>query len=695
MSADTLTATGSSAVLAAAPDEAGHPSTIVGYVAVPGQHEIVALTASGTSGLTVEYSATAYSTSGAVLFHSTLGDLNTSFLDGLRNASLTLLANGDVAFAWNLVDFSDLAGFSQNHYAVVSPSGQVVTDAAFSLGHETSFPPANPGTFELSSQFAPTLYATATGFDLQWDAAASVVLTSSGVFAHEEQTLSLTGGLEQRTTTRENALNSFPAGMHAFATGWAGAADNLQLSGNTVQYYDGATLHAAATIPNEPAGAITSEAAAMLAGGGAAVAWVDSGTDYVSLFNSSTNSFGPQIGLDWGGASDIHVVALTDGGFAVSWMNGGAYKGEMFDSAGNGGGVISLTGDVAGLDGAGNLYTVGLNSSGQYVTQTYAIDSSGGGAGGWRSGGGSGSGQTFTSDNNGDHWTGTSGDDTFHLGRGGDVVAGNGGNDTFDFAEIPWAGGQITDFNAGDTLDLAGLMSTTHDTGTDGFADGYLKITNDGSGDAQVWARYGNVDGASDGSGTWWLVETLDGVAPSSLQTSGDVVAVASGPTSVSTSDSIYVAPANVTSITLTGSAQHIDASATSGVSITSNNTGNVVIGGAGDDTFHLGRGGDAVAGGAGADIFSYAETPWAGGYITDFNASQGDEIDVSGLLAKSGYSGSDPFADGYLKYTADANGNAELWSDVHQSGNSGWWLVATLDGVSTSSLHYAGGLIT
>src|SRR6185312_4244169 len=312
--------------------------------------------------------------------------------------------------------------------------------------------------------------------------------------------------------------------------------------------------------------------------------------------------------------------------------------------------------------------------------------------------GGGSTGQTFTSDDNGDHWVGTAGDDTFNLGRGGDTVTGNGGNDTYNFAAIPWAGGHITDLNAGDVLNLTGLMSTTSDTGTDGFADGYLKITDDGTGAAQVWANYHLA-----GNDGWWLVETLDGVAPSSLTHNGDVITVGSssgggggtGPTSVSTSDASYVAPANVTAITLTGSQQHVDASATSGVSITSNDTGNVLIGGAGDDVFHLGRGGDWVAGGGGADTFAYSGTPWAGGGITDFNAAEGDKIDVSGLLQASGYTGSDPFADGYLQLTSDSSGNAQLWSDVHQPGNDGWWLVATLDGVSTSSLHYSGGLIT
>ncbi|MDB5459667.1 MAG: endo,3,4-beta-glycanase, C-terminal secretion signal protein [Caulobacteraceae bacterium] len=485
--------------------------------------------------------------------------------------------------------------------------------------------------------------------------------------------------------------NSNTTTLRAFGRGdkFAAYADTT-VGGTELNIQDNQAVltgQAPITIPGEPAHAMSEVVARELAGGStAAVAWVDSGTDYVSIFNASTNSFGPVIGLDWGGASDLHIVGLPDG-FVVSWVNGGAYKGEVFDAAGNGGGIISLAGDVAGINSHGDLYTVGLNGSGQEVVQTYAIN------GGGSSGGGGTTGQTFTSDNSGDHWVGTAGNDVFNLGRGGDVVTGNGGNDTYRFAAVPWAGGHITDFNAGDVLDLTGLMSTTSDTGSDGFADGYLKITGDGSGAAQVWANY-HIPG-NDG---WWLVETLGGVAPASVQHSGDVITVgsaATGPTDVTTSASTYTAPATVKTITLAGSQQHIDASATNGVTITSNDTGNVLVGGSGGDVFHLGRGGDWVSGGAGADTFAYAATPWAGGSVTDFNGAEGDRINVSGLLSASGYSGSDPFADGYLKYTTDGRGNAQVWSDLNLPGNDGWWLVATLDGVSTSSLHYSGGLIT
>ena len=43
-------------------------------------------------------------------------------------------------------------------------------------------------------------------------------------------------------------------------------------------------------------------------------------------------------------------------------------------------------------------------------------------------------------------------------------------------SEVPWAGAQITDFNAGDVLDLTGLVASTGYTGSNPFEAGYLKI---------------------------------------------------------------------------------------------------------------------------------------------------------------------------------------------------------------------------
>jgi beta-glucanase (GH16 family) len=308
---------------------------------------------------------------------------------------------------------------------------------------------------------------------------------------------------------------------------------------------------------------------------------------------------------------------------------------------------------------------------------------------------GNNDGDIFDSNNNGNHLTGGTGADTFHLGRGGDIVAGGAGSDVFAFAETPWAGSHITDFAAGDAIDLTGLLAKSGYTGSDPVTDGYIKLTADGSGSAQIWS---DMDGPGTGSG-WWLAATLDGTPLSGVQMQGDMVVSTAAPPSppqdpsVSTSDPVYKAPSGVTHITLTGSGQTVTGN-DGGDTFVSNNTGNHLTGGAGADLFDIGRGGDVVAGGAGADVFAFAETPWAGARIKDFTPGQ-DSIDLTGLLAKSGYHGTDAIADGYIKIVADGAGGAQVLSDMNQPGNTGWWVVATLDGVTPSSLHLHGAFIT
>jgi len=672
------------------PDEGGNHFYTAGYAALPGSDEIIALALSKDELIASGYSVGGQS--GTVLFQTVLADVHDANpASGVFAPSITLLANGTVAIAWQVVA-GDQAGGAQDAYAVLSGSGQTLAGANL-----------DPSTFLsdfLNFQGPPDLYATPTGFNMEWNAHSTPPADQPQKSSYEVQFFNVAGLPGARaSSTPEVGGQPIAFVPHAFATAppvSIQVGDNtpvsLQLTDNVVQVYDGALFTGAAAIPNEPAHAIADEAAAMLRDGHAALAWEDSGTVYVSVFNPASETFSATTALIRGDVLNVHVVALPDGGFAASWENfvppfGSPmsivpphYQGEVFTADGVGGGVMTLAGNVAGIDSHGNLYTVDSSNrafpgGGEYIA-TYAIN------GGGSTGGGT-PGQTFTSDNNGDGWIGTPGDDTFNLGRGGDWVSGNGGNDTYRFAEVPWAGGHITDFNAGDVLDLTGLMSTTSYTGSDGFADGYLKAADDGFGSAQVWANY-HIPG-NDG---WWLVETLDGVAPSSLKHNGDLLRVipsTTGPTDVTTSDANYIAATSVKTITLAGSHQHIDANATNGVTINSNDSGNVLIGGEGADVFHLGRGGDVVTGGFLSDVFAYAEIPWAGGTITDFSAGQGDKLDVSGLLESAHFTGSDPFAAGYLKWDADSSGDAQLWANYNLPSNDDWWLVTTLDGIPTA----------
>ena len=363
-----------------------------------------------------------------------------------------------------------------------------------------------------------------TGFHLEW-----LTGDATSGFVRWQEDFTAAGSPVAGTLTQAGGAGLIPYAGVTLAGGAFTIEDNVaQLAGA-----------APVGIPGEPAHAMTGVAAAALADGThAAVGWVDSGTDYVSLFDAATDSFGPVIGLDWGGASDIHVVGLPDGGFAASWMNGGAYKGEVFAADGTGGGTIPLAGDVAGVTSTGALFTIDSQIASRVDVQQYQIDP-----------------------------------------------------------------GQV-----------------------------------------------------------------------------------------VSTGDANYTAPDGVRTVVLTGSSQIVTAN-NQGDVIWSNDTGNALIGGTGNDTFYIGRGGDWVAGAGGADIFKFSSVPWAGAHILDFNGA--DTVDLTLMLATMAPPGLDPIASGYLKLADDGAGNAQVLADYNLPGNQGWWLVATLDGVSVSSLHYANGLIT
>jgi beta-glucanase (GH16 family) len=156
----------------------------------------------------------------------------------------------------------------------------------------------------------------------------------------------------------------------------------------------------------------------------------------------------------------------------------------------------------------------------------------------------------------------------------------------------------------------------------------------------------------------------------------------------VTVSDASYTAPEGVTSITLTGTNQTVTGN-NDGDTFISNNSGNALIGGTGADTFYMGRGGDWAAGGGGDNTYVFGSTPWSVDHITDFTPGQ-DTIDLTGLLAASGYTGTNPIADGYIKIVDDPAG-AQVWTNL--SGT--WWEVVILSGVSASSLQLQNGMVS
>jgi beta-glucanase (GH16 family) len=392
----------------------------------------------------------------------------------------------------------------------------------------------------------------------------------------------------------------------------------------------------------------------------------------------------------WGGPIDATALPAT---MQIDWIHvyglstGGGTGGGGTGGGGTGGGGTSVTTSASPYTAPTGVTDITLTGSRQVVT-------------------GNNLGDTFHSNNTGNYLTGGTGNDVFDMGRGGDWATGGGGNDVFAFAATPWAAGGIADFNAGDTIDLTGLLHASGYAGSDPVGAGYIKIVDDGAGGAQIWS---NLDKVFQGYG-WYLVTDVQHVAPAQLQAQGDLVVMAgsggtggggtggggtggggtggTGGTAVTTSASPYTVPAGVTDVTLTGSQQVVTGNS-AGDTFHSNNSGNYLTGGTGNDTFDLGRGGDWATGGGGNDVFAFAETPWAGGGITDFNA--GDKVDLTGLLARSGYTGANAIGAGYIKITDDGSGDAQIWSNL----SSTWWLVTTVQHVPAASLHMTGAFIS
>jgi beta-glucanase (GH16 family) len=127
------------------------------------------------------------------------------------------------------------------------------------------------------------------------------------------------------------------------------------------------------------------------------------------------------------------------------------------------------------------------------------------------------------------------------------------------------------------------------------------------------------------------------------------------------------------------------------GLVLTSTAPGSVLTGGAGADTFNASEGYDVLTGGAGGDRFVFAKEPWAPIEIKDFQVGV-DKLDLSALLAKSGYAGADPVADHYLSFRANAAGGTEVFFDRDATGTAQLWpnRIITLDGVSANGLTWS-----
>ncbi|HWH84654.1 MAG TPA: endonuclease/exonuclease/phosphatase family protein, partial [Burkholderiaceae bacterium] len=112
-----------------------------------------------------------------------------------------------------------------------------------------------------------------------------------------------------------------------------------------------------------------------------------------------------------------------------------------------------------------------------------------------------------------------------------------------------------------------------------------------------------------------------------------------------------------------------------------------------GDDYIVGGEGADTLTGGAGMNVYGYNSMRDAGDTITDFVPGK-DLLDLRGLLAGLGYSGSNPVADGYVRFVAvGANTSVQIDADG-PSGGAAFRPLLTLANVSPGSLDGTRDLI-
>ena len=148
-----------------------------------------------------------------------------------------------------------------------------------------------------------------------------------------------------------------------------------------------------------------------------------------------------------------------------------------------------------------------------------------------------------------------------------------------------------------------------------------------------------------------------------------------------------YVTPQGVAEVVLVGTTAQTVTANHSGDTLVSNDYQSTLIGGTGNDTLVAGHNSNIMTGGGGNDTFVFNALPWnSNGQITDFNTAT-DVLDLRGLFASIGYTGSNPVADGTLSFVSDGHGNTLVEINTHNPSDPWPTTVTTLDGVSPSSI--------
>ena len=168
---------------------------------------------------------------------------------------------------------------------------------------------------------------------------------------------------------------------------------------------------------------------------------------------------------------------------------------------------------------------------------------------------------------------------------------------------------------------------------------------------------------------------------------------VADTGTSVTTVQSLapsFTLPGGIDNLVLKGTTSQVAIGNAGDNILTSNNAGSTLKGGGGNDILIAGGGADTLTGGSGDNIFQFNRIPSHAGQVTDFDPAR-DILDLRKLFSGTGYQGTNPVADGYVKFADDGHGNTQVLFNAHVGRGATFHLITTLDGIQPGQMHAQG----